>query len=103
MNLIDNIQLVRYLSFKLELPNNFEKIKFQSNDTVSSDLLNLKLSHLYDNFIYLYNASLISSNVIPVSSTAVASVTAGVNKFKWYKNVNTSEFVSISSDPGLTG
>lgn len=103
MKLSNNIELVRYLSFQLELPYNYEQIKFQPNDTVSSDLLNLKLSHLYDNFVYLYNASLISSNVIPVSCTAVASVTAGSTKFKWYRNVNTSEFVSISSDPGLIG
>lgn len=103
MKLLNNVQLVRYLTFQLELPYNYEQIKFQPNDTVSSDLLNLKLNHLYENFVYLYNASLISSNVIPVSSTAVASVTAGYNKFKWYRNVNTSEFVSISSDFGLTG
>lgn len=103
MNNIENIQLVRYLTFNLQLPYSYEQISFQPNDTISSELINLKLSHLYDNFVYLYNSSLISSNVIPVSSTGIAGITANSTNFAWYKNVNTSQFYSLSSNNSLLG
>jgi len=101
--LSNNLQLVRYLTYNLELPYSFNNIAFQANDTVSSDLINLKLSHLYDNFIYLYQASLISSNVIPVSSTGVAGITANSTDFKWHKNAYTSTFIPLSSNNRFIG
>jgi len=105
MNILNEntLSLVRYLTFKLELPYNLNDVLFQPNDTVSNDLINLKLKHIYDNFIYLYNSSLISSNVIPVSCTAVAGITANSTSFRWNKNINTSLLIPISSNNNLFG
>lgn len=98
-----NIVFNRYIDETLQLPYSFEDIKIQPNDTVSSELLNLKLKHIYDNFIYLYRSSLIASNIIPVSSTAIAGITANSTNFTWYKNLSTSDFISLSSNPSYTG
>lgn len=98
-----NILFNRYIDEKLNLPFSFNDVKIQPNDTVSCELLNLKFKHLYDNFIYLYRSSLIASNIIPVSSTAIAGITANSTNFTWYKNLSTSQFVSLSNNPSYEG
>ena len=93
----------RYLGEALELPYSFEQIKIQANETVSSELLNLKFNHLYDNFVYLYKNSLIASNVIPISSTAIAGITAASTNFTWYRGLSSRQFIPISSNSNLVG
>jgi len=98
-----NILFNRNIDETLVLPYSYDQIKIQPNDTVSCELLNLKFKHLYDNFIYLYRSSLIASNVIPVSSTAIAGITANSINFTWYKGLSSSQFISLSSNPDYTG
>lgn len=93
----------RYLGEPLSLPYSFEEIKFQPNDTISSDLVNLKFKHLYDNFIYLYQNTLLASNVIPVSCTAIAGLTASSTNFTWYRGVSSRNFAPLSNNPSLVG
>jgi len=93
----------RYLGETLELPYSFNDIKIQANETVSADLLNLKFNHLYDNFVYLYKNTLLASNVIPVSSTAIAGITAASTNFTWYRGLSSRDFISISNNPSLGG
>jgi hypothetical protein len=87
----------RYLGDSLSLPYNFEQIKIQNNDTVTRDLVNLKLNHLYQNFLYLYKSSKIASNVIPISSTATAGVSSTSTTFAWNRNLNTSQFRQLTA------
>jgi len=93
----------RYLDSEVVLPHDFEQIKIQANDTVSSELLNIKMQHLYDNFLYLYQQTLIASNVIPVSSTAIAGITGNDANVTFYYNASTSQFVPLSSVANFTG
>ena len=93
----------RYLGESLSLPYSFEDIKIQANDTVSASLMNLKTKHLYDNFLYLYKNTLLASNVIPVSSTAIAGVTASSTAFAWYTGLSSREFRPLSNNPSLVG
>lgn len=110
MNIIDefyNEGLVynRFIGEDIELPYNFENIKVQPNDTVSSDLLNIKFDHLFDNFMSLYRNSKIASNVIPISSTAIAGVTGnGVStQFAWYFNLSARQFGRLSQNASMVG
>lgn len=91
----------RHLYSPLELPYNLNNIKIQANDTITSDLLNLKIKHLYDNFLYLYQSSIIASNIIPVSSTAIAGVTATNKNFTWYYTASSSQFAPLTSIPSF--
>lgn len=93
----------RYLGEELSLPYTFEEIKIQSNDTVSSSLINLKFKHLYDNFLYLYKNTLIASNVIPISSTAIAGVSSNSTKFTWYRGLSSRQFIPLSTNSTLVG
>ena len=93
----------RYLDSEVILPHDFEQIKIQANDTVSSELLNIKIQHLYDNFLYLYQQTLIASNVIPISSTAIAGITGNDANVTFYYNASTSQFVPLSSEANFTG
>ena len=93
----------RYLDSEVILPHDFEQIKIQANDTVSSELLNIKMQHLYDNFQYLYQQTLIASNVIPVSSTAIAGITGNDANVTFYYNASNSQFVPLSSVSNFTG
>ena len=110
MNIIDefnNEGLVynRFIGEDIELPYNFENIKVQPNDTVSSDLLNIKFDHLFDNFMSLYKNSKIASNVIPISSTAIAGVTGnGVStQFAWYFNLSARQFGRLLQNASMVG
>jgi len=96
--IISNIKYDRYLNDTLTLPFQLNDILFQPNDTVSCNLVNIKLKHLYDNFLYLYKNTLISSNVLPVTSTAIAGISAGATNFTWYKGLSTSQFIPISTN-----
>ena len=98
-----NLIYDRYLGAELNLPYSFDDIRIQSNDTATSSLLNLKFKHLYDNYLYLYKNCNLASNVIPISSTAIAGVSAGSNIFTWQRNLSTSQFISISNDTPLAG
>lgn len=93
----------RYLDTVLKLPYSFEEIRIQANETVSSELLNLKIDHIHDNFLYLYQQTLIASNLIPISSTAIAGITAGDTSVTFYRNVSTSQFVPLATQASYTG
>jgi len=93
----------RYLGEELSLPYNLDDIKVQANDTVSSSLVNLKFKHLYDNFLYLYKNTLLASNVIPVSSTAIAGITASSTNFTWYRGLSSREFRALANNTSLQG
>jgi len=99
----NNIVFDRYLDSILELPKSIEEIKIQANDTVSSSLLNLKIKYLHDNFLYLYKQTLISSNLIPISSTAIAGITGNDTNVTFYYGASTSQFVPLSTQPSYTG
>ena len=110
MNIIDEFnkeQLIynRYIGEDISLPYTFEDIKLQPNDTVSADLINIKFNHLYNNFLNLYKYTKIASNVIPVSSTAIAGVTGtGVsNQFSWYFNLSARQFGRLAQNPSMNG
>jgi hypothetical protein len=91
----------RHLYSSLELPYDFDSIKIQANDTITCDLLNIKLNHLFDNFLYLYKSSIIASNIIPVSSTSMAGVTSHNIGFTWYNSASSNQFIPVSSIPGF--
>lgn len=91
----------RHLYSQLTLPYSFNEIKIQANDTISNKLINIKLKHLYDNFLYLYKSSIIASNIIPVSSTAIGGVTAQRDNISWFSTVSSSSFQPITSIPGF--
>jgi hypothetical protein len=93
----------RYLGVDINLPYDFEDIRIQPNDTATYSVLNIKFKHLYDNFLYLYKNCKLASNVIPISATAIAGVSAASTKFTWQKNLSTSQFISIYNDPTLVG
>jgi len=82
----------RFIGYGINLPYNLEKVVIAPNDTVTAGLVNLKLKHLYDNFLYLYKSCKISSNIIPVSSTAIAGVSSSSNAATWCRNLSTSQF-----------
>jgi len=88
----------RYLGEKLKLPYTLDQIKIQANDTVTAELINLKFSHLYDNFLYLYKNTLVASNIIPAVKTAVAGISAINSAFTWQPDLSSREFISISSN-----
>ena len=74
----------RFLGKALELPYpNFDSIKIQPNDVATHAVINLALEKLFQNFLYLYKSSRVASNVIPISSTGVASVSTNANVFRW--------------------
>jgi hypothetical protein len=99
----NNIIFDRYLDSTLILPYQFEQIRIQANDTVSSELLNIKIKHLHDNFLYLYKQTLIASNLIPISSTAIAGITGSDTQVTFYYNASTSQFVPLSTEAVYTG
>lgn len=87
----------RFIGYQLELPYNWEHIRIAPNDTVTAGLVNLKIQHLYDNFLYLYKSCKIASNLIPLSSTAIAGVSALHNEFTWYYGMSSQQFQPLSS------
>lgn len=97
----EGLQFKRFLGEELILPHtDFDTIRIQPNDTVSSILINSKLRKLYENFMYLYQNTRVASNLIPVSSMAVGGVSATPslgNKFSWWYGASASEFLSLSS------
>jgi len=95
---IDNYGLNydRYPSQILSLPYSLEEIKIQPNDTVSNDVINLKLQHLYENFLYIYSKSKIASNIIPISSTATLGMSTYFTYLAWNYNLSTSEFKPVT-------
>ena len=93
----------RYLGEELSLPYTIDDVKLQANDTASASLMNLKFKHLYDNFLYLYKNTLLASNVIPISSTAIAGVTAFSTEFSWYKGLSARDFIALSTNSQLGG
>lgn len=99
----NNIVYDRYLYDNLELPYDINEILIQANETVSASVMNLKFDYINKNFLYLYKNSLISSNIIPVSNTAIAGITANSALFTWYYNLSTSQFIPLSTNVGLEG
>jgi len=95
---VENYGLIydRYPSQALSLPYSLEEIKIQPNDTVNSDVINLKLQHLYENFLYLYTRSKIASNIIPISSTATLGMSTYFTYLAWNYNLSTSEFKPVT-------
>lgn len=99
----NNVQFDRNLRSTLILPaSSFETIKIQPNDTVSNALINQKLKHLYDNFLYLYKNSRVASNEIPVASLGIGGVSAyGTGpvqySLSWFQGASSSQFSSLSN------
>ena len=90
----------RHLNSTFTLPvTSFEDIKIQPNDTATSTVINGKLKKIYDNFLYLYKSSRVASNIIPVSSIAIAGVSATTNdNFTWKRNLSSSSFTNLSHE-----
>lgn len=90
----------RHLNSTFTLPvSNFEDIKIQPNDIATSTVINGKLKKLYDNFLYLYKSSRVASNIIPVSSIAIAGVSATTNdSLRWKRNISSDSFTKMSYD-----
>jgi hypothetical protein len=86
----------RYANQSLELPYNLDQLKIQPNDTVTNDVVNLKLEHLYDNFLYLYKNCKISSNYLPVSASAILGFTDPSGVFSWSRALSSSQFYSVT-------
>jgi hypothetical protein len=97
----ENIIFDRYLGSTLVLPySGFDSIKLQPNDSATTPVINLALRKLYENFLYLYKSSRVASNIIPVSSTAIAGVSSGSTAFRWYtdnEGLSSSQFITLSS------
>jgi len=87
----------RYLGDNLQLPYSETDIKIAPNDTVTADLINLKLSNLYQNFLYLYKNTKMASTLVPISALATAGVSANDTKFTWYRGLSTSQFQPFES------
>jgi len=91
----------RFLGSTYALPYpDFESIRIQPNDLAIASVINLALEKLYKNFLYLYKSSRIASNVIPISSTAVAGVSTGSTNFRWFlsnEGLSASQFIPLSS------
>jgi len=87
----------RYLGDEIELPFDLEKIKLQPNELVTNDIVNLKLEKLYYNLLYLYRFSKISSNIIPISSTATFGLSSvSDNNLTWKRGLSANEFYPFS-------
>jgi len=91
----------RYLGLDVKLPYSYEDVRIQPNDTATESLVNLKFKHLYDNFLYLYGCTQIASNVVPISCTGIAGVSAGSINFTWQVGLSTSQFIPLSSNNNL--
>jgi len=94
---IENYELLydRYPGKVLSLPYSLDEITIQPNETVSSDTINLKLQHLYENFLSIYTQSKIASNLIPISSTAILGVSAFFTNLAWNYGLSSSEFYPV--------
>ena len=60
-----NIKFDRMPGEELKLPYSFYDVKVKPNDLVLADVINISLEKLYDNLLYIYSRSKISSNNIP--------------------------------------
>jgi len=90
----------RYLGSTLSLPySSFESIKIQPNETVNNFNINNIITKLYDNYLYLYKSAHVASNVIPITSVAVAGNYNG--KFNWYSGLSSKQFSSLASALGF--
>jgi hypothetical protein len=90
----------RHLNSTFTLPvSNFEDIKIHPNDVATSTVINGKLKKLYENFLYLYKSSRVASNIIPVSSIAIAGVSAISNdNLTWKRNLSSNSFIGMFND-----
>lgn len=101
MNILDvikdnGITFNRFPDEVLKMPYDIEEVTIQPNDTVTVDVVNLKLKHIYDNFLYLYSKAKIASNIIPVSSTAILGVSTGAVDLAWCYGLSSSQFESAA-------
>lgn len=100
----NNLQFQRFLKEKLVLPHSdFENIRIQPNETVSSIVINEKLNKLYENFLYLYQNTKVASNLIPVSAIAIGGVSGTVvdnftcpGILSWFPGASSSEFINLA-------
>jgi len=102
MNIVDEIKkysLVydRHPGAKLQLPYKLEDILIQPNEVIRDDTINLKLQHLYDNFLYLYSRCKMASNIVPISSSAILGVSANDLNLAWNYNLSTSQFIPATN------
>jgi len=92
----DGIIYDRYLGTTLSLPySSFESIKIQPNETVTNFNINSVISKLHENYLYLYKSAHVASNIIPITSVAIAGVYNGA--FNWYRGLSSTQFNAISS------
>ena len=86
----------RCLESTLSLPySSFDSIKIQPNETVTNFNINNIITKLYDNYLYLYKSAYVTSNIIPITSIAVAGVYG--NQFNWFRGLSSSQFNALSS------
>jgi len=91
----------RYFGESFTLPNDFETIKIQPNELVSYRVINDALTRLYDNFMYIYGLTNVSSNILPVALSGIAGVSGTDTEFRWYTNTGQTAFGPLSS-AGIT-
>lgn len=87
----------------ISLPYSFNEIRIAANDTATASLVNTKFTYLYENLMYLYRISKISSSLIPISSTGIAGVSSNSSIFSWNMNLSSSQFIPISSSSTFIG
>jgi hypothetical protein len=92
------LQFDRHLDSTFALPvYDFEEIKIQPNDVATATVINGRLKKLYENFVYLYKSTRVASNIIPVSSIAIAGVSASTNdNLTWKRNLSSNSFTQMS-------
>lgn len=91
----------RYFGETFTLPNDFETIKIQPNELVSYRVINDAFSRLYDNFMYIYGLTKVSSNILPVALSGIAGVSGTDTQFRWYTDQNQVVFGPLSA-AGIT-
>jgi hypothetical protein len=88
----------RYLGSTLSLPySSFDYIKIQPNETVTNFNINNIISKLYTNYLFLYKAAHVASNLIPINLLATVGVSAGSLSALWYQGLSSNQYSPLST------
>jgi len=88
----------RYLGSTLSLPySSFDSIKIQPNETVTNFNINNIISQLYTNYLFLYKAAHVASNLIPINLLATVGVSAGSLSALWYQGLSSNQYSPLST------
>jgi len=91
----------RYLNETLELPNKWDDIKIPENEVVSESTINIPYKKIFENLIYLYSLTQISSNFIPKSFEGFTTCSTS-SSFTFFDNLDTYSNVKSFSSVGLS-